>query len=260
MRSACFPARQTCLATTVFDLSTRQFYPMAEFSHSLDPLLSLSSFAGASAIRKRVRSPEQANRARPRRAGIVWIVPQRSRYVRWRTDLLVPTFYIETRSGKTHSRRADRMTNAFTGTIVGARTPRLGRFLHETRASPSAKSTFASARHLLRAWARGIGTSRARRRHSASTTASCGSGLRSISGRHPDRAGPPSCTLATAAPAPADPCGATGFAVRLLLQPLLPPLNGAESVQQRCLCVRHRTGGWLLHDHAGVETSVRCCP
>ena len=54
-----------------------------------------------------------------------------SRYVRWRTDPLVPTPYIETRSGKTHSRRADRTTNAFTGTIVGARTPRLGRCLRE---------------------------------------------------------------------------------------------------------------------------------
>src|SRR6185312_11853959 len=32
------------------------------------------------------------------------------------------------------SRRADRITNAFTRTIVGARMPRLGRFLHETRA------------------------------------------------------------------------------------------------------------------------------
>src|SRR6185312_6959316 len=45
-----------------------------------------------------------------------------------------PTSYIEIRSGKMHSRRADRITNAFTRTIVGARMPRLGRFLHETRA------------------------------------------------------------------------------------------------------------------------------
>src|SRR6185437_1091275 len=217
---------------------------------------------------------------------------RRSRYVRWRTDLLVPTPYIETRSGKTHSRRADRMTNAFTGTIVGARTPRLGRCLHETRTprafaqsagSPTRHAAFSphgpwqqaarthqhapnrrlyrcSARNRLRARARGINTVRTRWRHFVSTTASCDSGLCPVSGRHPDRAGSPSCTLATAAPDPTRPCGATGVAVRLLLQPLLPPVNGAESVKKRCLCVRYRTRDRLLHDHAGVAISVRCCP